>query len=68
MTTALASVKNSSECRPPSRPIPESFMPPNGARRSRMKKQFTHMVPVRTSRATWFAVSRLVVQIMPARP
>ena len=31
--------------------MPESFMPPNGARRSRMMKQFTHMVPVRTSRA-----------------
>ncbi len=30
---------------------PESFMPPNGARRSRMMKQFTHTVPVRTSRA-----------------
>lgn len=43
-------------------------MPPNGARRSLMKKQFTHMVPVWTSRATLWAVSSLVVQIMPARP
>ena len=35
---------------PPSRPIPELREPPNGAVRSRTKKQFTQTVPA-TSRA-----------------
>jgi hypothetical protein len=45
MTTALGSVKNSRLKLPPSRPMPESPTPPNGARRSRMKKQLTQTVP-----------------------
>jgi len=45
MTTALGSVKNSRLKVPPSRPMPESPTPPNGARRSRTKKQLTQTVP-----------------------
>jgi hypothetical protein len=40
---------------PPSRPIPESPTPPNGARRSRTKKQFTQTVPAVSARATRWA-------------
>src|SRR5258708_3949251 len=49
MTTALGSVKNSRLKVPPSRPMPESPTPPNGARRSRTKKQLTQTVPARSA-------------------
>jgi len=52
ITTALGSVKNSRLKLPPSRPMPESPTPPNGARRSRMKRQFTQTVPAVSCAAT----------------
>src|SRR5690348_2484793 len=58
MTTALGSVQNSREKSPPSRPQPESPTPPNGAGRSRTKKQLTHTVPARSAAETRWARDR----------
>jgi hypothetical protein len=68
MTTALGSVKNSRLKVPPSRPHPESPNPPNGARRSRTKKQFTQIVPARNAASTRYARDRFSVKIMALSP
>ena len=44
---------------PPSRPMPLSRLPPNGAARSRIKKQLTHTVPAVTREAMAVARSSL---------
>ena len=53
---------------PPSRPIPDSPAPPNGARRSRTKKQLTHTVPARSRADTRSARPVSPVNIVAARP
>src|SRR4051812_6399048 len=50
--TFFGSEKKRSASRPPSRPIPDSFMPPNGVRRSRMSQQLTHTTPLWSCAAT----------------
>src|SRR5690606_26853538 len=68
MTTALGSVKNSRRTAPPARPTPDAPTPPNGARRSRMKKQFTHAVPARSAAETRCARLRFSVNTMALSP
>lgn len=41
----FSSVKNSTDSTAPSRPMPDSFIPPNGKLRSLTSQQFTHTVP-----------------------
>src|SRR2546428_1166353 len=66
--TFFASVKNSSESRPPSRPTPLSFIPPNGTRRSRSSQQLIHTVPLSIAAATRCARCRSRVQKHEERP
>ena len=47
---------------------PESPTPPNGVRRSRMKKQLTHTVPARSFDATRCARERFSVKSIALRP
>ena len=53
---------------PPSRPTPESPTPPNGARRSRMKKQLTQTVPARRAAETRCARERFSVKTIALSP
>src|SRR5579863_2845487 len=57
----IGSEKKPSECMPPSRPIPESFAPPNGVRRSRRYQSFTQVMPTSICRATRWARCRFEV-------
>src|SRR3954463_1975609 len=60
--TFLGSEKKRSASRPPSRPIPDSFMPPNGVRRSRISQQLTQTTPLWSCAATRWARLRSRVQ------
>ena len=53
---------------PPSRPIPDWPLPPNGAPRSRTKKQLTQTVPARSRALTRSARSGSPVTMVAARP
>src|SRR5438477_6554102 len=66
--TFLTSVKNSSESKPPSRPMPLSFIPPNGTRRSRSSQQLIHTVPLSIAAATRCARCRSRVQTLADNP
>src|SRR5439155_4557606 len=44
--TFFGSVKNLNASRPPSRPTPESFMPPKGVRKSRSIQQLIQTMPL----------------------
>src|SRR5262249_7782804 len=66
--TFFASVKNSSESKPPSRPTPLSFMPPNGTRRSRSSQQLIHTVPLSIAAAMRCARDRSRVQTLDDSP
>src|SRR5712692_4412736 len=66
--TFLGSVKKRSASNPPSRPTPDSFMPPNGVRRSRSIQQFTHTIPESRRAATRCARERSRVQTEADRP
>src|SRR5262245_15396187 len=68
MQTFLASVKNSSESKPPSRPTPLSFIPPKGTRRSRSSQVLTQTVPLSTAAATRWAFWRSRVHTVAERP
>src|SRR5690606_37506392 len=47
--TFFASVKNRSASKPPSRPTPLSFIPPNGVLKSRFSQVFTQTIPASIS-------------------
>src|SRR5712691_10957929 len=66
--TFFASVKNSSESTPPSRPTPLSFMPPKGTRRSRKSQQLIQTVPLSIAAATRWARCRSRVQTLDDKP
>jgi hypothetical protein len=53
---------------PPSRPIPDCRAPPNGARRSRTKKQLTHTVPATSWAQIRLARARSPVNTVAASP
>ena len=61
------SVKAAIPSGPYSRPTPDSFMPPNGAAKSSMKR-LTPMLPVRTRRAIVAACSGSGPQTVPDSP
>src|SRR5436190_11459377 len=64
----FASVKNSSDSKPPSRPTPLSRMPPNGTRRSRRSQQLIQTVPLSMAAATRCARLRSRVHKDAERP
>src|SRR6266542_4396832 len=66
--TFFASVKNSSDETPPSRPTPLSRMPPKGTRRSRRSQQLIQTVPLSMAAATRWARWRSRVQTEQERP
>src|SRR6185369_7763471 len=66
--TFFASVKNSSDSKPPSRPTPLSRMPPNGTRRSRRSQQLIQTVPLSIAAATRCARCRSRVQTLDDKP
>src|SRR5207249_11453243 len=64
----FSSVKNLSASKPPSRPTPLSFIPPNGVRKSRRSQQFSQTTPHSRLAATRCARERFSVHTVAERP
>ena len=68
MQTFFSSVKNLKASKPPSRPTPEFFIPPNGVLRSRKSQVFTQIIPDSNFSATRCARERFSVQTVADSP
>src|SRR5438105_879799 len=66
--TFFGSVKKRKASRPPSRPMPDSFIPPNGVRKSRSIQQLTQTMPLWIWADTRWARERSRVQSDAASP
>ena len=64
----FSSVKNRNASKPPSRPTPEFFTPPNGVRRSLRSQQLTQTIPDSICSAIRCARERFSVQTVAERP